>query len=169
MVGALACRPAVPEPTSTPAAPEAPKTVAFRLLKQGAYGKAATRDVTAPGAETPKVELAATPARYQELWNTHIGDTIPEVDFSRESVIFLLLGTKPTGGYAVQPQAVRLTNSQDVRVEAAVASPSRNSAVTMAFTAPFAVIAVATPQLRSAEWVGGDGTVLARVSKPSVR
>ena len=137
-------------PASVPQVPEEvadSATTRFRLLGKGSYGR--------EGTDQPAVFIATSDVEFGELWRRYISDTPPQVDFSRESAVFLLLGTRSTGGYSIDPQAVAV-DDDDVRIEAPVTSPGRESIVTMALTAPFAVVTAPRPGVVSAVWMDGE-------------
>lgn len=154
----IGCRPAVPPPSDT-SMNRAASGVPFRILKTGSYGKAASGDLSA--SPQPSGAVATTETAYRQLWEKHIEGEPPPVDFSSESVVFLLLGLRSTGGHAIEPQAVE-TSSGRAKVSARVISPKPGGMATMAFTAPFAVIAVAAPGIKAAEWIDTDGMPVAR-------
>ncbi len=133
-------------------------TTPYRLLEKGGYGMAAqAADV---GVTAPSIEIATSQAEYNALWRTHIGQgEPPPADFSKESVVFLLMGARSTGGYGVDPQAVKLEGGTAV-VNAAMIRPGKGDMTTQAFTAPFAVIAIEKPQVQAAEWRDAAGHVV---------
>lgn len=132
-------------------------TPAYRLLEKGGYGMAAqAADVR---VTNPSVEVATSAAEYSALWRTHIGDSqLPHVDFSKESVVFLLMGARSTGGYGVAPKAVKLDGATAV-VTAEMIRPGKGDMTTQAFTAPFAVIAIESTNVQSVEWHDAAGQV----------
>ncbi len=133
--------------------------VTYRVLGTGAYGAAANAE---PGtARAARVLVASSPAAYAALWREHIGDAPPPaVDFARESAVFLLLGQRSTGGWSVTPEAIALGGGA-VEVTASIGRPAPGGIATMAFSAPFAVIAVSEPGLARAVWEDPDGAVVA--------
>jgi protease stability complex PrcB-like protein len=141
----ISCRPAVAPPVSEGVG--STTTAELRVLAKGSYGR--------EGPDQPAVLVATSDAEFNELWQRYVGDHPPPVDFSRESAVFLLLGNRSTGGYSIEPQSVG-TGEEEVRVEAPVTSPGRESIVTMALTAPFAVVAVPRAGVQSAVWMDGD-------------
>lgn len=145
--------------TSAPAEENPPMTMAsYRLLEKGGYGMAAqAADV---GVTAPSVELATSQAEYNALWRTHIGSgELPPVDFSKESVVFLLMGARSTGGYGIDPKEVKLEGTTAL-VSAAMIKPGKGDMTTQAFTAPFAVLAIEKPQLQAVEWRDPAGDVV---------
>lgn len=146
--------------SETAAAEETPgmTTSPYRILEKGGYGKAAqAADVS---VTSPSVEVARSAAEYSALWLRHISDgQPPPVDFAKESVVFLLMGARSTGGYGVAPQAVKLDGATAV-VTAEMIRPGKGDMTTQAFTAPFAVIAIESPMVQSVEWRDPAGQIV---------
>jgi hypothetical protein len=125
--------------------------VTFRLVQKGAYGAAARESPgTSRGA---RAAMARDEGSYRALWQRHVGsDDAPPIDFSRETAVFLSLGQRPTGGYGITPNSIAIEGKTLV-VDAAINSPPVGGVVTMAFSAPFAVIAVNTTTASSLRWM----------------
>ncbi|MHB0969934.1 MAG: protease complex subunit PrcB family protein [Thermoanaerobaculia bacterium] len=144
----------------TAAVPEGDVTPEFRLLSSGAYGARASRSVDEKSA--PAVEIARDARAYVDAWSRIVGSGAPPpVDFEKESVVFLALGLRSSGGWSVVPEEV-VVETNAARVKARVASPGPRDITTMAFTAPYSVIAVANRGFERAEWVDQDGTPVAK-------
>jgi hypothetical protein len=121
------------------------ETVTFRKLQEGAYA--------AVQYDQPTVFLARDAETYGRIWNTLIGGgVVPAVDFANESVVFLIDQRRSTGGYSLAPEGVTLSRGNAV-VKVAMHHPQRGNVVTQVLTSPFVVIAIARPNLGSAEWV----------------
>lgn len=108
------------------------------------------------------ISVVRSEAAFLSLWSQHAGnEPRPDVDFAVESVVLLQLGQRSTGGYSIEPQEV---NERDgtLRVIAPVNSPGKGTIVTMAFTSPYAFVAVRSRDFHEAEWVGTDGSPMAR-------
>lgn len=122
----------------------------LRTILKGGYGRNAA-DGSA-GREAV-VRVAVDEETFRRIWQSHINaDEIPAVDFKRESVVFLLLGSRSTGGFDIVPADVTVTGGV-ATINAPVTAPASDSIVTMALTSPYAVVAVPMPGLRSAEWM----------------
>ena len=133
-------------------------SVPFRVLGTGGYAAAAGDEARRVPA---RVYVASSQAEASQRWTTLIGSVaMPSVDFAKESVVFLMLGMRSTGGYAVVPEAVTV-KGDGVTVTAQTQSPARGDIVTQAFSAPYAVIAVGRPGIHSAVWVSA-GKVVAK-------
>ncbi len=130
----------------------------FRVVQSGAYGAAANAE--AGTARESRLFVASAPAAYAALWRAHVGDAAaPPVDFARETAVFLLLGQRSTGGWAVTPESVSVAGGA-IEVTARIRKPEPGGIATMAFSAPFAVIAVNRPALQAAVWKDAAGNVV---------
>lgn len=130
------------------------------MLEQGSYARAASAE--AGSATAARAAVASSDGEYRRLWRELIAQSDPPaIDFSAESVVFLLLGQKSTGGWGIEVEAVE-TSGTEAAVRSNIVRPEPGGIVTMAFTAPFAVVAVREPGLRSARWVDENGSVVAR-------
>ena len=116
----------------------------MRVAASGSYGASApqTREaVVAKDAET-----------FSRLWLTRArGAERPQIDFEREAAVFLMAEEKPTGGWKIVPQSVRIDGSVLV-VEATVEGPPPGTITTQALTQPWAVIAVTPGSFESVRW-----------------
>lgn len=140
------------------------ETMTFRILHSSAYGVAANAD--AGTARDARVAIASTEEEYEALWSAHIGEEPrPPVDFARESAVFLLLGQRSTGGWSVAPESVTIRGNA-VDVIATIGRPAPGGVTTMAFSAPYAVIAVPQPGLQSATWKEPGGNVVVSAAEP---
>lgn len=146
-------------PPDAPAA-AAESAVTHRVLRTGAYAAAANAE---PGtARAARVFVARSHDAYAALWREHIGDApLPPVDFARETAVFLLLGQRSTGGWSVAEPGALAVRGSEVEVTAAIGRPAPGGIATMAFSAPFAVIAVGAPGLERAVWNDRDGARVA--------
>jgi PrcB C-terminal len=115
-----------------------------RTIRTGAYAAAKP--------EQKQAVAALTEADYRRLWPSLIGgEEPPAVDFASESVVFLLGGAKPTGGWSVVPRGATLEGTTVV-IDAVVQGPPPDSMTTQAFTSPFAVIAVKSKDFTDVRW-----------------
>ena len=91
-------------------------------------------------------------ATYRHVWSAMIGAReAPSVDFATHSVVFLLAGSKPTGGWSVVPRSAH-EDGETLVVDAAIKPPPPGAIVTQAFTSPYAVIAVKTKSFKDVRW-----------------
>ncbi|MCA1733662.1 MAG: protease complex subunit PrcB family protein, partial [Acidobacteria bacterium] len=131
---------------------ESASTPAWRVIGQGGYGRGANAE---PGTSTEsRIELATTPAEYERLWNEIVSaeNAPPPADFSNEVVAFLTLGQRSTGGWGIEVSSVEVSGAS-AEVKTTVSRPAPGGIVTMAFTAPYAVVAIAAPDVRQSTWV----------------
>jgi hypothetical protein len=85
---------------------------------------------------------ARSPAEWAALWKEN-GATgaLPAVDFSREMVVGVFLGSRPTAGYGVE--IVRAVgNSGALVVEYIETAPSRGAIAAQILTAPYHLAAI---------------------------
>lgn len=116
----------------------------LRTISRGAYAAARS--------QAPQAVAAPDDATYRRLWPTLVGGgEPPAVDFATESVVFLLAGAKPTGGWSVVPRGAAVEGSTLV-VDAAIQGPPPDAIVTQAFTSPYAVITVKTKAFTDVRW-----------------
>jgi len=65
----------------------------------------------------------------------------PTIDFDAKMVIAVLLGNKPTGGYAIRVEEMRETDG-DLDVVVARTEPAAGAILTQAFTQPYDFVVV---------------------------
>lgn len=131
----------------------------FRIIEKGSYSRAASEG---GGVAPSRVEIAKDAATFGRLWSALIGtSTPPAVDFSKETAVFLMLGRRSTGGYGVTPQRV-VVKDGIATIGAEITKPPPGGIVTMAFTAPYAVVAVENRAFDRVEWVDGEEKIVAR-------
>jgi hypothetical protein len=107
----------------------------------------------------PREATARTAAEWQALWKQHgASEPAPAVDFTKEMVAAVFLGTRPTGGYAVEIRAARREGAALV-IEYVEHAPGRDAIVTQALTSPFHIVRL--PKY--------DGMVRFRRVSPSIR
>ena len=100
----------------------------------------------------PQAVAASDEAGYQRLWSSMIGGgSAPAVDFATESAVFLLAGSKPTGGWSVEARGATV-EGETLVIDAAVKPPPPDAIVTQAFTSPYAVVTVKTKSFKDVRW-----------------
>ena len=94
------------------------------------------------GIESPRQAVVRSAAEWSTLWQAHDpGGAMPAIDFSREMVVAVFLGSRPTGGYAVE--IVRAVgNSGTLVVEYVETAPSRDTVTGQVLTAPYHLAAI---------------------------
>ncbi len=121
-----------------------------RTISKGGYALGAA---DGSASREALVRIASDAETFRRLWQSHVGGAqLPAVDFARESVVFLLLGSRSTGGFDITPGGVTVSEGM-AKVDAPVTAPGKDSIVTMALTYPYAVVAVPAPGLKGAEWI----------------
>lgn len=101
--------------------------------------------------------VAKTPADFEKLWREHApGRPTPSVDFSKNMVIGVFLGSRPSGGFGVEITDVR-RDGDALLVSWAERRPGRDQMAAQVMTAPAQLVAV--PRFEGAvrfQKAGGD-------------
>jgi hypothetical protein len=92
--------------------------------------------------DAPRQVTVLSAAEWAALWKENgVNAPLPAVDFSREMVVGVFLGTRPTAGYGVE--IVRaIGNSSVLVVEFVEAAPPRDAITAQILTAPFHLAAM---------------------------
>ena len=93
--------------------------------------------------DAPRQAAVRSAAEWSALWKTHdpSGQSPPAVDFSREMVVAVFLGSRPTAGYEVE--IVRAVgNGGTLLVEYVETGPSRDAITAQVLTAPYHLAAI---------------------------
>lgn len=95
--------------------------------------------------------IATSRTQLVRLWNQAYGSLlspppVPEVDFSRESIIAVFLGSQPTGGYGLSVRELTLENN-DIYVNLDISEPAADAITTQAITSPWLMLRVSRPGL----------------------
>lgn len=95
------------------------------------------------GVEAERQVVAATSEAFAALWRDHATPAapLPAVDFSREAVVGLFLGTRPTAGYRLEVASVRRTNDAVV-VQFRERRPPAGALTAQVLTAPYILVAI---------------------------
>jgi PrcB C-terminal len=84
-----------------------------------------------------------TAAEWAALWKEHAPTAkMPIVDFSKQMVVGIFLGTKPSDGHHVEIVGVR-TQDKDLIVEYVQRQPGRGTMAAQILTEPYHLVAVA--------------------------
>jgi hypothetical protein len=102
---------------------------------------------TQSGIATARREVIRDAASWSRLWaeinaNRAPVPALPAVDFSREMLIAVATGTRPTGGFSIQVTGVT-TRGDTLEVAVLERCPESDAIVTMALTQPVEVVRVA--------------------------
>jgi PrcB C-terminal len=108
----------------------------IRTLVKGAFS----------GIQEPKQEVIRDKATWEKTWAKHSASSksagkMPEVDFSKEMVIFVTMGRKNTGGYSIQVTKVEPMGDK-LRITVSRTAPPAGAMTIQALTAPFQIVAV---------------------------
>jgi len=97
---------------------------------------------TQSGVDDPRTVAVRSADDWTTLWRAHaVGKAPPAVDFSREMVVGVFLGSRPTAGYAVEIVGVR-EESAALVVQYRTASPGGDVMTAQVITSPFHLVAV---------------------------
>jgi hypothetical protein len=95
------------------------------------------------GILVPRQVVARTQGEWTALWQEHApGKAAPTVDFSREMVVGVFLGSRPTAGYSVEMPRARLQGA-DLTVEYQEIAPPPGRVLAQVITSPFVIAVVA--------------------------
>lgn len=115
----------------------APRTLQWELVASGQQ---------AVGFERASFRLIRDEAELRTLWNQVHGaqlnpPPLPLFDFGRETVLAVLMGQRPTGGYGVEVRDVTLEGG-DLFVDVILREPAPDAITTSALTSPWALVRV---------------------------
>ncbi len=104
------------------------------------------------GVSEPIQKVIQDKLTWEKLWTAHRanmkGDLkIPEINFSKEIVVFVAMGRQRTGGYAIEISNIRPANNR-LQISIKRKTPPTGAMVTQALTAPFHIVAVAKSDLK---------------------
>jgi hypothetical protein len=92
--------------------------------------------------DEPRQAVARTAAEFEVLWRQHAPERpVPKVDFSREMVVGVFLGSRPTAGFAVnivgtrEDQGVLVVQYRETR-------PARGLVTAQVITSAYHIVAV---------------------------
>ncbi len=96
------------------------------------------------GQQTAKQVTVRTPAEWKALWKDHAPtEKMPNVDFSKNMVVGIFLGSKPSAGNEVEIVGVR-TQDKDLIVEYVQRQPGRGTMAAQILTEPYHLVSVPT-------------------------
>jgi PrcB C-terminal len=97
---------------------------------------------TQSGVDAARTVVARTPEEWTAVWRAHAhGKPAPAVDFSREMIVGVFLGTRPTAGYGVEIAGAR-EDAGGLVVQYREGSPPRDAITAQVLTMPFHLVAV---------------------------
>ena len=96
--------------------------------------------------------VARTDAEWTRVWTLHAGErTKPAVDFSKDIVVALFLGSRPTAGFTVEIVGVREEGATLV-VSYRETRPTPGSVAAQILTSPFHIVAVPKGTATAVKW-----------------
>ena len=97
----------------------------------------------ASGQQIGRQVTVRTAAEWKALWKEHAPtEKMPEVDFTRNMVVGIFLGSKPSAGHEVEIVGVR-TQDKDLVVEYVQKAPARGTMAAQILTEPYHLVSVA--------------------------
>jgi hypothetical protein len=94
------------------------------------------------GQQTAKQVTVRTPAEWKALWKDHSPtEKMPAVDFTKNMVVGIFLGSKPSDGYDVEIVGVR-AQEKDLVVEYVQTQPGRGTLAAQILTEPYHLVSV---------------------------
>jgi hypothetical protein len=117
--------------------------IVFAALLQAFMPPLRSLDKGGQSRVTSRREVTVTDSNaWSALWRDHAGDRPqPQVDFSREMVVGVFLGTRPTAGFSVEILGYRVAGDNTV-VEYREASPPPGAIVAQVLTSPYHLVAI---------------------------
>jgi hypothetical protein len=103
------------------------------------------------GIEQKRHEVVRDEAAWTRAWSeihSRSGSVppVPAVDFARDMLILVALGTRPTGGFSVKVRGIEASGER-IEVEVLESCPPPDAMVTAALTQPVEVVRVAAQPL----------------------
>ena len=113
------------------------------VLAQGLVPPSRSLDKGAQSDVSVQREVAVRDAgEWAALWRAHAsGRPRPEVDFSREMVVGVFLGTRPTAGFAVEIMGVH-SAGEETTVQYRETMPARDAITAQMITSPYHLVAI---------------------------
>jgi hypothetical protein len=114
--------------------------LAVALMQQGSPGLVTVAQGTYSGIEEARETVVRTQAEWLALWKAHgQGEPPAAVDFGKEMIAVVFLGTRPTGGYSVQITGTSLEEDALV-IDYVEQRPGGDAIVSQALTSPFHIV-----------------------------
>jgi len=107
---------------------------------QPSFTSVAKGDVS--GQQTAKQVTVRTAAEWKALWKDHAPtEKMPNIDFAKNMVVGIFLGSKPSAGHEVEIVGVR-TQDKDLIVEYVQKQPGRGTMAAQILTEPYHLVTV---------------------------
>jgi hypothetical protein len=108
------------------------------LAAQAAFTDVAKGDIS--GQQLAKQVTVRTTAEWKALWKEHgPAEKMPAVDFTKNMVVGIFLGSKPSTGYEVEIVGVR-TQGPDLIVEYVQKQPAQGTLAAQILTEPYHLV-----------------------------
>jgi protease stability complex PrcB-like protein len=151
-----------PDPAPAPApAPEAPTPPpADRTDSGGPASDVEIRRIgswNSSGIKGSRRLVIRDSATWSQFWSELGAGVQPQVDFSRDLVIAVALGERPTGGHAIEIQRVTRAGG-NLRIEVLETSPAPECMTTAALTQPVDVVMVPTTGVSGWSFIDRNAT-----------
>jgi hypothetical protein len=92
--------------------------------------------------ETAREAIVRSASQWTTLWRQHAGDRpLPKVDFTKSTVIAVFLGSRPTGGFAVDITRIE-RNGADLTVTYRETKPAADAMVSQVLTLPYHIVRI---------------------------
>lgn len=90
--------------------------------------------------------VVRTPAEWTSLWSRIVANygpkpAVPDVDFTKEMLLVAAMGTRATGGFSIEIEAVD-RDSTSITASVRTRSPGKTCGTTSALTAPVAIVRI---------------------------
>jgi hypothetical protein len=97
--------------------------------------------------------VVRTDAEWSRVWTLHAGEkTRPAVDFSKDMVLALFLGTRPTAGFTTEIVGVREEAGGTLIVSYKETRPAPGDVAAQILTSPFHIVAVPKGTATAVKW-----------------
>lgn len=94
------------------------------------------------GIQTARQVVIRTAAEWADLWRVHAANRErPTIDFDREMVVGVFLGTRPTAGYGVEITGIEEQDGVRV-VRYRETIPPRDAITAQVLTSPFVLVTI---------------------------
>ena len=152
---------ASPAPSETPAQPSTPREDSSSAPTQGYApygGETRTLDSrrigqwTRTGVGEARRLVIRDANAWAQFWSELGAGERPEVDFTRDVVIVVAAGQRPTGGYEIAIDRVTQAN-RELTIEVIERTPGPNCMTTASLTQPVDVVTVPASEARSWSFV----------------
>jgi hypothetical protein len=119
---------------------------AFTPPPESLFWEVLVRGDQASGFDDPTFVIVADQGDLLSLWNRAFGSRlsippVPTIDFSRETVLAVFLGTRPTAGYGIEIEDLRLEDG-DIFVDMREVMPPADSLTAQVLTSPWIMVRV---------------------------